>query len=296
MDLNAPRDATTNPDMLRTVYSRPASSEGSDFYSPVLVGPETLLRAATSPATMRDMLAVLARLEPDDYTRYLTRYCGEGHERFGEAWFYADICTVLLAAARVVAPRTYLEIGVRRGRSMAMVAHAAPRARMLGFDLWIQDYAGMENPGPDFVRSELAKLGHTGSIELVSGDSHVTVPELLARDPGLELDLVTVDGDHSDEGALADLRAVIPRLSLGGVLVFDDIVHPNHRYLTRVWRQAVAEDGGLVAGEYTELGFGVGFAVRVAPPRAREPLAKEVVAAARGQLRSLRKVLRRMKR
>lgn len=281
--------------MLRTVYSRPASSEVSDFYSPVMIGPETILRAATSPATMGDMLAVIAALEPDDYTRYLTRYCAEGRERFGDSWVYADICTVLLAAARLVEPETYLEIGVRRGRSMAMVAHAAPRARLFGFDLWIQGYAGMSNPGPDFVRSELAKLGHAGSLELVSGDSHVTVPEFLARHPGLELDLVTVDGDHTIEGALADLRTVIPRLSLGGVLVFDDIVHPDLRHLTDVWRQAVAEDGGLVAAEYTEVGFGVGFAVRAAPPRPREPLAKEIVAAARGKLRSLRKALRAVK-
>lgn len=282
--------------MLRTVYARPASSEGTDYYSPVLIGPETLLRAATSGATMRDMIAVLSKLEPDDYTRYLTRYCAEGQARFGEAWFYADICTVLLAGARLMEPKTYLEIGVRRGRSMAMVAHAAPKARLLGFDLWIQDYAGMPNPGPELIRSEIAKLGHTGSLELTSGDSRVTVPALLAREPGLTLDLVTVDGDHGAEGALADLRAVIPRLSLGGAVVFDDIVHPNHRYLTDVWRQAVAEDGGLVAGEYTELGFGVGFAVRTGPPRPRQPLAKEVVAAARRQIRSLPKLLRGIKR
>ena len=33
--------------------------------------------------------------------------------------------------------RDYLEIGVRRGRSMAMVASQAPDCSMLGFDLWV---------------------------------------------------------------------------------------------------------------------------------------------------------------
>lgn len=275
--------------MLRSVLPKPSTE--ADYYNPVLLGPETLRRAATSTAVVRDVLDVLGKLEPDDYTRYLGEYCGEGLRRFGDAWAYADICTVLLAATRAVAPRTYLEIGVRRGRSMAMVAAAAPECALHGFDMWIEDYAGMPNPGGDFVKKEIASLGHKGHIEMISGDSHVTVPRFLADHPSLELDLVTVDGDHSYEGALADLRTVIPRLAVGGVLVFDDIVHPKHPYLAEVWQRAVAEDGGLTAGEYGELGYGVAFAVRAQPPRVREPLAREAVRAARGQLTAIRRAL-----
>jgi predicted O-methyltransferase YrrM len=278
--------------MLRSVLPKPSTEAA--YYNPVLLGPETLRRAATSTAVVRDVLGVLGKLEPDDYTRYLSDYCGEGLRRFGDAWAYADICTVLLATARAIAPRTYLEIGVRRGRSMAMVASAAPECALYGFDMWVEDYAGMPNPGGDFVKQEIQRTGHTGEIQMISGDSHVTVPRFLAEhagENGLELDLVTVDGDHSYEGALADLREVIPRLSVGGVIVFDDIVHPKHPYLAEVWRRAVAEDGGLTAGEYGELGYGVAFAVRAQPPRAREPLAREAVRAARGQLTAIRRAL-----
>jgi predicted O-methyltransferase YrrM len=283
--------------MLRTVFSRPTSAEGSttDYYSPVLAGPETLLKLATRAEAVRDVLSVLAKLEPDDYTRYLIDYYGEGLRRFGESWHYADICTVLHAAARFVEPRTYLEIGVRRGRSMAMIANVAPEARLFGFDMWVENYAGMPNPGADFVRSEIARTGHRGPIELISGDSHVTIPRFLDENPGLTLDIVTVDGDHSHDGALADLRAVIPRLSLGGVLVFDDIVHPLHPYLLDVWRHAVAEDGGLSAAEYVELGFGVGLAVRMRPPRDRASLPKEAVHVARSRLRDVKHALGRLR-
>ena len=64
------------------------------------------------------------------------------------------------------------------------------------------------------------------------------------------------------EGALADLCAVIPRLSLGGILVFDDIAHPDHPYLLQVWRTALAQYPGLSGYEFTELGYGVAFAIR----------------------------------
>jgi predicted O-methyltransferase YrrM len=257
-----------------------------------MVGPQTLLREATRASAIRDVLGVLAALEPDDYTRYLTEYCGEGLRRFGESWYYADICTMLLAAGRTLGPSTYLEIGVRRGRSMAMVAKAAPEARLFGFDLWMPDYAGLQNPGPDFVRAEIARTGRHGTLELVSGDSHVTVPRFFEGHPGLTIDLVTVDGDHSYDGALADLRTVIPRLSLGGALVFDDLAHPQHSYLVEVWRRAVQEDGGLVAAEFVELGYGVGVAVRAQPPRPRESPVREAMARMRGLRRAVGRLTR----
>jgi predicted O-methyltransferase YrrM len=276
--------------MLKTLFS--TSSAGAPVYSSVMVGPETLLREASRVSSIRDMMTVLDKLEPDDYTRYLATYCSEGLQRYHETWYYADICTVLLAAARLVGPRTYLEIGVRRGRSMAMVAAAAPEARLLGFDLWMSDYAGMPNPGPDFVRSEIQRTGHRGTLELYSGDSRETLPRFFAENPGLTLDLVTVDGDHSYDGALADLRDVIPRLALGGVIVFDDVVHPSHPYLLELFHHAVDEDGGLVAREYTELGFGVAVAVRARPARGPRPLRHQ----ARTTLRSLRQAVRRLSR
>lgn len=277
--------------MLKTLYERPAST-GTDYYSPVLIGPETLLRRATRAAAVREVLAVLGKLEPDDYTRYLAGYYAEGLARFGDDWSYGDICTVLASAAQILGPATYLEIGVRRGRSMAMVAAAAPEAKLYGFDMWMPDYAGMPNPGPSFVTAEMKSAGHRGTLEFFSGNSHVTVPQFLAERPDLTIDLITVDGDHSNDGALADLRTVIPRLSLGGALVFDDIVHPDHPYLIDVWRHAVEEDGGLVAREFLELGYGVAVAIRQRPARQRPSLGDEAIDRLRQAKRSIERFAR----
>ncbi len=46
-----------------------------------------------------------------------------------------------------------------------------------------------------------------------------------------------VDGDHSDENARTDLRNVVEHVSVGGLLVFDDIIHPSHPGLRGVWRE-----------------------------------------------------------
>jgi predicted O-methyltransferase YrrM len=233
-----------------------------DWYAPVIIGPSMVGERATSAGCARRVVDVMRRLEPDDYMRYLLAYYDAGLSRFGDAWRYADITTVLLAAAELAKPMAYLEIGVRRGRSMAMVASAAPDCAIVGFDLWESGYAGMENPGADFVRTQMSALGQKGKLELISGDSHATVPEYFERHPDTYFDLITVDGDHSKRGAARDLGTVVPRLRVGGILVFDDIVHPQHRYLAEVWRREIVSDESYACWDFTELGYGVALAVR----------------------------------
>jgi predicted O-methyltransferase YrrM len=198
----------------------------------------------------------------------MRRYYALGRERFGAAWGYLDQLTVLHAAASVTRPRRYLEIGVFRGRSLAVVASVAPEAELFGFDLWVPGYAGLENAGPELVREQLRRVGHRGPVRLVSGSSHETVPVLLAESPELSFDLVTVDGDHTEAGARRDLETVLPRVAVGGVLVFDDLRHPKCPWLERVWDEVVAAHPAFAAAKYTEVGYGVGFAVRRGQARA----------------------------
>jgi predicted O-methyltransferase YrrM len=243
--------------------------DAESFYSPAILGPSTIAECASSPETLQMVRSVLDKLEPDNYVRYLKLYLDEGRQRFGSHWKLLEIMNVLYAASELIRPRRYLEIGVRRGRSMAMVLAACQEVEVVGFDMWMENYAGMENPGPAFVKSEMKKVSRLARIQLIDGDSHRTVPEFLKANPETMFDLITVDGDHSEKGALRDLRDVLPRLSMGGVIVFDDISHPQHPYLMDTWRKALAEDGGLAPYEFTELGYGVAFAVRKSHPQPR---------------------------
>jgi predicted O-methyltransferase YrrM len=228
----------------------------------VVVGAATVGELALDPITRDQALTTLAKLEPDDYADYVRDFVGVGTARADDRWRYADILTALSAAATLLQPESYLEIGVRRGRSMAIVAGIRRDCSMIGVDLWLEGYAGMTNPGPAFVRGELAKVGHTGSVELITGSSHQVLPDLFTRHPELSFDLVTVDGDHSPRGAERDLRDVLPRLRIGGAVVFDDIRHPQHPALNRVWLDVVASDRRFSCWEFDDVGYGVAVGVR----------------------------------
>jgi predicted O-methyltransferase YrrM len=234
----------------------------TQWYPPVMVGAETVVARLFGRDYMERAIALMQRLTPDDYTTFLVAYFADGLRRFGGAWRYADIVTVLLCLADLLAPRRYLEIGVRRGRSVAAVATVNPDCALVMFDMWVADYAGMANPGSDFVRQELVRVGHHGPMTFVDGDSHVTVPDYMRQHPDETFDLMTVDGDHSTEGAVRDLCDVLPRLNVGGAIVFDDVCHPAHPELGKVWRDVVSSDPRFSSFTYSDCGYGVGFAIR----------------------------------
>lgn len=240
------------------LFQRP----GTEWLAPVQLSAVSVASKSADAETLRAVAEVLSALEPDEYLEYMLAYYRAGLEKYGRHWGYTDLLTALYAAASLIEPAHYLEIGVRRGRSLAVVAAAAPNCTLVGFDLWMPNYAGMPNPGPDFVRSEIRKTGHKGALELISGDSHQTVPAYLAQHPDMQFDLVNVDGDHSEQGARADLATVLPRIRLGGVIALDDIVHPQHRYLENVWDELVGTNPAYSSFKYRDLGYGTALAIR----------------------------------
>jgi predicted O-methyltransferase YrrM len=244
----------------RLAYLEP----GNQWYRPVIAGVSSLAAKVSGAGAVRRSFDVLQRLECDAYHQYVMNVYRAGLERLGPSWVYADLYTTLSGVAELVQPQAYLEIGVRRGHSMSMVAAHAPTCDIYGFDLWIQDYAGLENPGKAFVEQQLARVGFSGRVQFTDGDSAQTIPAFLASHPDLYFDLITVDGDHTARGARLDLRNVMPRLKVGGVLVFDDIVNPSHLVLREVWEQEVAARPDMASWTFGEAGFGVAFAVRTA--------------------------------
>jgi predicted O-methyltransferase YrrM len=235
---------------------------GNQWYRPTVGGASTLAEYVVGGAVVRDALAMLVRLSPDLYQEYVTRFYQAGLDRFGDRWRYADINTALIGVGRVLQPKTYLEIGVRRGRSLAMLASQAPACHIVGCDMFIAGYAGMDNPGPDFVRAELARIGFAGQLDFLVGDSHHVLPAYFRTHPDAFFDVVTVDGDHSEAGAVADLQTVMPRVKIGGVLIFDDVSNQSHAELRRVWSETVASRPEFSTFAFDEIGFGVGLAVR----------------------------------
>ena len=239
------------------------NEKGNQWYDPVKVDPNTFIHSCSSHETLSSVSKILDRLDEDDYLKFLKGFYKSGLEDFDKKWHYADILTVLYGICSTVKISSYLEIGVRRGRSMAIVTSLNPKIDIAGFDLWIENYAGMENPGKDFVKNEMIKLSHVGALRLISGDSKITIPKYFKENPSKYFDLITVDGDHSKRGAIIDIDNVIPRIKIGGFLVFDDINNPNHRVLSKVWNNKIMKSERFLGHEFKGSGLGVGFAIKL---------------------------------
>jgi predicted O-methyltransferase YrrM len=239
------------------------AAEGkTQWYPPLMLSADSIALRALSAERMREAVNLIEKLDKDDYCEYLSNYYQEGIRRFGDGWRYADIVTVLLALAEQLQPKNYLEIGVRRGRSVCAVASKASACDFYMFDIWVANYAGMANPGEELVSKEMEKFSHSGKRVFTNGNSHETLKVFFKANKGLAFDMITVDGDHTYDGAVEDLCDVLPHLKIGGAIIFDDICHPKHRYLEEIWHRLIVEDSRFTAWTCTDIGYGVGFALR----------------------------------
>ena len=182
-----------------------------------------------------------------------------------------DTVTFLNWYCREFKPQNYLEIGVRRGRSMAQVLSQSKQTSAIGIDLWIPEYSSIPeknihttNPGPEFVISELEKIGLEKIPKLYKRNSRDFLPEYFNDKNSVKyFDLILVDGDHSYDGARKDLEICIKHLADGGVLVFDDITHISHSELKLLWNEIKQEYSSFMSLE-DESGTGTGILIK--PP------------------------------
>lgn len=220
-----------------------------------------LLKCLGKTAVKQKVHEVMTKLTPDVYlTNNIKTY--EVAIEKGESWF--DSVIFLNWFAATYKPAYYLEVGVRRGRSMAQVVTASPYTNCYGFDMWIPDYSGVENPGPDFVIGEMMRLGALQRPNLIMGDSHVTLPAFWNTSGNPDMfELIFIDGDHSYAGAKLDLELAFKHLAPGGALLFDDIAHISHPDLYPLWQEFKARHPEFL---FIEDLSGNGTAVAFKPP------------------------------
>lgn len=159
---------------------------------------------------IRDWVGVFRRADAPAFTRAMFRkaviatdYRGLPGSSAEEAWAgHLDYLQVLDRLHRELAPRQYLEIGVRTGASLALA-----RCRATGVD-----------PAPAIKET----LGSQTQLITATSDEFF---ESEASD--LSLDLAFIDGMHLFEFALRDFMNIERRAAAGAVVAIDDIF-PNH--------------------------------------------------------------------
>ena len=128
---------------------------------------------------------------------------------------------------------SYLEIGVQEGDSVVAVAARNKNVDLTLCDTWGSEHGGTGRGDHQHVDVRLTNVGHHGSRLYLDGRSSEMLPSLA----GQTFDLVNVDGDHSYEGALSDLRLVW--LFVGRYLVIHDAFFESVRNATFDWLNEV---------------------------------------------------------
>lgn len=104
-------------------------------------------------------------------------------------------------------PRTYLEIGIRTGRSMVL-----SRCRSIGVDPAFK----IDNP----IHCDVQLIKATS-------DDFFAAEEPLAHFDGMPVDLAFIDGMHLSDFALRDFINIEPYMADTGVIVLDDVLPRN---------------------------------------------------------------------
>jgi len=183
---------------------------------------------------------------------------------------------VLYYLSDLLKPRNYLEIGVREGASVLSVlckeyeitsfvrktisdqrtilndrviqrVREAFTLRSHIHDLYLSDvWVYPEQSKGDHIR----KLIHDGfprnklNVKIMVGNSKFTVSQLFKENPDLKLDLVLLDGNHSDEAVKADLDNLVGHFK---VLVAHDIFSHDHPNMIRIIKDYVKTHSLLTA-------------------------------------------------
>lgn len=163
------------------------------------------LRRAARDATTAQEIVAAANAGPEDVSIRPVQIRGE--------------IEALLALIRAEHPRRVLEIGTANGGTLYLLAWASSAdAELLSLD--IQRY--------DRLRRRLFKsFGRKRKrVVVMHADSHLdTTREAVTQFfDSLPIDLLFIDGDHSEAGVRRDYELYAPLVRRGGLIAFHDIV------------------------------------------------------------------------
>jgi hypothetical protein len=213
-----------------------------------------IIKRSTDPEVKSAITQTWAEMPPSheiNPTVEQMRLAGEN----GETW--ANIHTCVFAGAE--AANTYLEVGSRRGHSFLAALTANPKLNATAADIWSCGVYGGEENTRALLEQTVAKVKPGIKFSVVEGDSKITLPQLLSQ--GKRYDLIVVDGDHDSEPAAIDLQNADSLLDDGGIIIFDDVVHPLYPGLKQVWEDFKAKRP-LWEFHYFEWNVGTGIGIK----------------------------------
>lgn len=149
---------------------------------------------------------------PEGY-RWQKNPRGKDHPRYGR---------FVYAFAKHYKPDYIVEVGTDTGGTAVGWARAL-KENQKGKLICVDMDAYAQNTYPASVKLNLDKVGlPANQVELRSGNSRQVIPAIAAELKG-KVDIYLVDGDHTFEGAMADIENGLPMMKKGGFILIHDV-------------------------------------------------------------------------
>jgi hypothetical protein len=173
--------------------------------------------------------------------RDLSHLCNGNDFVLGHSGQFIEEVDSLFDVAFRLQPSTVCEVGFNVGHSLATFMSASSNASYIGFDFPL--------PSNGDLNKEMGKLLQSvfprHKLRFVWGKSHETVPVFFAEQPlhsEVLCNLVSVDGSHAYEDAIADLRNFRGHTTREHIIFADDVGCREDFCTgsTRAWNEMVA--------------------------------------------------------
>ena len=158
-------------------------------------------------------------------------------------WCSMQKADFLLDLVLQTKPQKIVEIGVWAGKSLIDMAYglkANQSGIIYGIDPWDKEASiqGVEEKGSQLfwqqvdhgeiyriLVSQLEECNLTSYVQLIAETSEDAPPIY-------DIDILHVDGNHSEETSMIDVTKWVPLMKKGGIIVFDDMAWVESSYFT----------------------------------------------------------------
>jgi hypothetical protein len=150
-----------------------------------------------------------------------------------QGWCSEEKASILMDLIIADKLKTIVEIGVWGGKSLVPMAYAVQangNGIVYGIDPWSAEASadGMDGANLDWwsqVDHEAIFQGLVASIYKFNLQNHVALVRKTSADasPIDDIELLHIDGNHSDEASYIDVTKWVPYVKSGGYIIFDDV-------------------------------------------------------------------------
>lgn len=201
----------------------------------------------------------MARL-PDRF-RDLSRVCNEGWALMRNAEGYLserEARCIMIACALAPVDGANLEIGSFKGRSTIGIAHICKRYG-LGKVIAVDPYSSPSKTDPDLKGATSTFADFSRNLE-VAGLTAQVEPRVmlsgeLARTWRQPIRFLWIDGDHTYEGAKADVDLFRPHLVPGALVLMHDVLGTHYGSLRVFVEEVLGSDDFGAAGYSGSIGW-----------------------------------------